>query len=339
MATSMIKVAKAISSNPGTTKKIVLTRLIPTAIEALTKNNCDVVYYDSTDEKIPYDVLEAIVGPDVDGIFCLLTDTIDENIINKSGDNLKVISTLSVGFDHLDIATCTKKNIRVGNTPRVLDVATAEIAFSLMFNVKRKIVEAKKQVHNGGWGTWSPFEYCGSEISNSVVGIVGLGNIGLTFGKMLSGFNCEIVYTGPREKKDIGDQINAKYVSFEELCKTSDIISVHCPLTEETKNLFNKDAFDLMKESAVLINTSRGPVVNQEDLYEALSKNKFFGAGLDVTTPEPIPTDHPLLTLDNCIILPHIGSATWKTRHKMVDMTVENILLGVANETLAYSVN
>ena len=135
MATSMIKVAKAISSNPGTTKKIVLTRLIPTAIEALTKNNCDVVYYDSTDEKIPYDVLEAIVGPDVDGIFCLLTDTIDENIINKSGDNLKVISTLSVGFDHLDIATCTKKNIRVGNTPRVLDVATAEIAFSLMFNV------------------------------------------------------------------------------------------------------------------------------------------------------------------------------------------------------------
>eukprot|EP00943_MAST-04B_sp_MAST-4B-sp1_P008048 g8048.t1 len=290
MASQMIKIAKAVNANGATVpKKIALTRFLPKAIEVLTQNNCDVLYFDSVDEKIPYNTLEDLVGAGVDGIFCLLTDTIDENIINKSGSNLKVVSTLSVGYDHLDVPACTAKSIRVGNTPRVLDIATAEIAISLVFNCKRKIIEASKEVPSGRWGTWSPFEYCGTEVSNSTVGIVGLGNIGFTFGKMLSGFNCEILYTGPREKKELGDQINAKYVSFEELCKQSDIISVHCPLNEDTKNLFNKNAFDLMKKSAVLINTSRGPVVNQEDLYDVLKNKKIFGAGLDVTSPVSTP--------------------------------------------------
>ena len=334
----MIKVAKAASKSVGEAKKVALTRFLPRAIEALTKNGCDVVYYDSETEKIPYSQLENLVLTGIDGIFCLLTDTIDKNIINKAGERLKVISTLSVGYDHLDVETCKARNIRLGNTPRVLDVATAEIAFSLMLNVKRKILEIHEDVPKGKWGTWSPFQYCGTEVSNSVVGIVGLGNIGLAFGKMLAGFNCRILYTGPREKAELAQQINAQYVTFEELLKQSDIVSVHCPLTEETNNLFNNSAFELMKDSAVLINTSRGQVVNQNDLYDALKNSKITGAGLDVTTPEPIPTDHPLVGLNNCIILPHIGSATWKTRHKMVDMTVENLLLGISEKDLAYPI-
>ena len=161
MASRMIKIAKAVNAKGTAPKKVALTRFLPKAIDALTQSNCDVLYFDSVDEKIPYNTLEDLVGVGVDGIFCLLTDTIDENIINKSGRNLKVVSTLSVGYDHLDVRACTAKGIRVGNTPRVLDVATAEIAISLVFNCKRKIIEASLEVPSGRWGTWSPLNIVG----------------------------------------------------------------------------------------------------------------------------------------------------------------------------------
>ena len=190
----------------------------------------------------------------------------------------------------------------------------------------------------GEWGTWQPFQYCGNDVAGRTLGIVGLGRIGLTFAKFMSGFNCKVLYSGPREKAEMAAEIGAEYCQFEDLLARSDIVSVHCPLMPATEKLINADALKKMKPSAVLINTSRGGVVDQDALAAALREGTIAGAGLDVTDPEPLPTDHELFTLSNCTVLPHVGSATMGTREKMQALATDNLIAGLKGEALPHAV-
>lgn len=275
------------------------------------------------------------------GLFCLLTDRIDAELLDHAGPSLKVVSTMSVGYNHIDIDACKARNVRVGYTPGVLDVSTAETAVALTFAVKRKIVECAERAAKGGWGVWQPFQNCGTDVSDCTVGVIGLGRIGTTYARMMKfGFNCKIIYTGPREKPEHVELLggDVEYVDMDTLLQQSDIVSMHLPLTDATRNSFNADCFSRMKKDAVFVNTSRGDVVDQNALYDALSTSKIAAAGLDVTTPEPLPPSHQLFSLTNCVILPHIGSATIKTRRAMADIAVQNLAAGVQSRELPHGV-
>ncbi|KAM9099028.1 glyoxylate reductase/hydroxypyruvate reductase [Sarcophilus harrisii] len=315
--------------------KVFITRRIPPEGQALLDQAgiSEIKRWDS-DEPIPNeDLVKGAAG--AHGILCLLTDKIDRKLLDAAGKNLKVISTLSVGVDHLDLDEIKKRGIRVGYTPDVLTDATAELAVSLLLTTSRRLPESIEEVKNGGWTSWKPLWMCGYQLSNSTVGIIGLGRIGQAIARRLKPFGVQkFVYTGRQPKPLEASEFQAEFVSVEQLAAQSDFIVVSCALTPETKKLCNKDFFQKMKKTAVFVNISRGDVVNQEDLYEALSNGQIAAAGLDVTSPEPLPTNHPLLSLKNCVILPHIGSATYATRNTMAAIAVKNLLAGLKGEPM-----
>ncbi|GMF10258.1 unnamed protein product [Phytophthora lilii] len=251
---------------------------------------------------------------------------------------------MSVGYNHIDVEACRARNVKVGYTPGVLDVSTAETAVALTFAAKRRLLECAASAKAGEWGVWQPFQYCGSDVTGSTVGVVGLGRIGTTYARMLkNGFNCKILYAGPREKTENakslgGESDSVKFVDMETLLRESDIVSLHQPLTEATRGSIGAMELQLMKESAVLINTGRGELVDQDALVQALKSKTIAAAGLDVTTPEPLSPTHPLFSLQNCVVMPHIGSATVKTRQAMADIAVANLAAGVLEENLPHGV-
>lgn len=222
---------------------------------------------------------------------------------------------------------CKKRGIRVGYTPDILTDATAELTIALLLATTRRLFEANNAVRNGGWSTWTPGWMCGTGIKNSVVGIVGFGRIGQAVAKLVKAF-CpkKIIYFNRSDKSDDAAKIGAEPSSYDQLLEQSNFVILTCAFTEQTKNLINASTFEKMKKTAILINTSRGALINQDDLYEALRLNKIGAAGLDVTTPEPLPTNSPLLSLENCVVLPHIGSAEIATRSEMSVATAQNIL-------------
>ena len=288
--------------------------------------------WDSDEPPSREEYLMSVKG--VDAILCLLSDKIDREILDSAGPQLRVISTLSVGFDHIDVEECRKRNIAIGYTPGILTNATAELTVSLLLTVSRRIKEGIAAVQNGEWGSWKPMWLCGSGLDGSTVGIVGLGRIGLAVAECLKPFGVSsFLYSGRSQKSHTGS-IDAKFVSFNQLLEKSDFVVVCCAYTPQTAGIFNKDAFLKMKSSAIFINTSRGGIVNQEDLYQALVDREIAGAGLDVTTPEPLPTNSPLLTLANCVIVPHIGSATHNTREAMAQLATDNLLAGLKGEKM-----
>ncbi|KOB77247.1 Glyoxylate reductase/hydroxypyruvate reductase [Operophtera brumata] len=246
----------------------------------------------------------------VNGVYCCLNDKIDKAVLDAAGPSLKVVSTISVGVDHIDVPECRKRGIRIGYTPDVLTDATADLT----------------EARSGGWVSWAPTWMTGPGLSGSTVGIVGFGRIGQAVARRVKAFNtAQILYynrsTRP-EAKDTG----ALKVDFDEILNKSDFIICCAALVPETKEIFNKAAFSKMKPTAIFINTSRGGTVDQVALIEALKNNTIRAAGLDVTTPEPLPLDSELFLLDNCVILPHIGSATIEARDTMGELTANNIL-------------
>jgi glyoxylate/hydroxypyruvate reductase len=279
----------------------------------------------ASDDAVPQDeLLKNVKGIDV--LFCLLTDRIDKEVLDTAGPSLKVICTMSVGYEHIDLEECRKRNIAVGNTPVVSTEAVADFAITLLLAASRRIPEGIRAVKNGEWGTWVPMWLCGPEVAESTVGIIGLGRIGYSVAKRVRGFGVKrLVYQDVVEMPHAKD-VEGEYVSMETLLTESDFIIACCNLTPETKHLFRKETFAKMKNTSVLVNVSRGGVVKLDDLYDALKTQEIRAAALDVTEPEPLPTDSPLLTLDNCIITPHIASATNEARYKMSKMTAENIL-------------
>lgn len=276
---------------------------------------------------------------EVDGLICFPYDIINREMIEE-GKNLKVISTYSVGFDHIDTEYAKKKKIRVGYTPEVLTDATADMAFSLLLDIARRVTEGDRIIREGKWKEiYGAFDYVGVDLQGKTVGILGLGRIGSTLAKRAKAFDMKITYHNRKPvTKSKERTLDAKYVSFEKLITESDFISIHVPHTKETDGLFNMKIFRKMKKTAFLINTSRGKVVNEKDLVIALKKKIISGAGLDVFDKEPIKKDHPLVKLPNIVLAPHIGSSTKETRIKMAEITVKNLNLGINGKKPIYSV-
>ena len=287
----------------------------------------------------PYEVLLEKVK-DVDGLLSLLSDRVDITLMDAA-PKLKVISNLAVGYDNIDITEAKKRGIQVGNTPGVLTETTADIAFALLMATARRVVEADRHVRKGQWKTWGPMILLGQDIHHATLGIIGLGRIGIEVAKRARGFNMNVLYHDiVRNSEETERQLGVKYISeLNELLSTSDFISVHVPLLPGTHHLIGASEFALMKPRAVFINTSRGQVVDQKALYEALRSGKIFAAGIDVTEVEPISTDDPLLTLENVVITPHIASASVHTRKNMAMMAAENLIAGLRGEVLPNCVN
>lgn len=266
----------------------------------------------------------------LDALFCTLNDKIDKEVLNAAGDRLKTIGTMSVGYDHIDVAECKSRGIRIGYTPDVLTDATAELTVALLLATSRRLLEANKEVYNGGWQAWSPNYMCGHGLKGSTVGIVGFGRIGFEVAKRIFPFKpAQILYSNRSMKDDWAHEVDAVKVTFDELLSQSDFVIVTVALTPETKHLFNSTAFAKMQPTAIFINTSRGGVVDQDALYQALESGTIHAAGLDVSTPEPLPIHSPLLKLKNLVMLPHIGSADIETRREMSKITACNILAGL----------
>ncbi|NQV40509.1 MAG: D-glycerate dehydrogenase [Nitrosopumilus sp.] len=276
---------------------------------------------------------------EIDGLICFPYDSINEKIIEE-GKNLKVISTYSVGFDHIDTEYAKKKKIRVGYTPEVLTDATADMAFSLLLDIARRVTEGDKIIREGKWKEiYGAFDYVGVDLQGKTIGILGLGRIGSTLAKRAKAFDMKIIYHNRKPvTKSKEKSLDVKYVSFEKLITKSDFISIHVPHTKETDRLFNMKIFRKMKKTSFLINTSRGKVVNEKDLAIALKKKIISGAGLDVFDKEPIKKNHPLVKLSNIVLAPHIGSSTKETRIKMAEITVKNLNLGINGKKPIYSV-
>jgi len=274
----------------------------------------------------------------VDGLLCLLTDKIDGEVLDAAGEQLKVISNFAVGYDNIDVSAATARKLPVGNTPDALTDSTADFAFTLMLSAGRRILEADRYVHDGKWQTWGPLLLLGIEMRGSTLGLVGFGRIGKAMARRAVGFDMRVIYYDPSEIKPDPD-LKATSVDFETLLEESDFISLHTPLTPDTHHLIDSEALSKMKPSVVLVNTSRGPVVDMDALYEALKFKRIFAAGLDVTEPEPLPANHPLLTLDNIVIVPHIASATRTARDKMSWLAAKNLIAGLQGEHLPNCVN
>jgi len=318
-------------------KKVLLTRTLHDFALKTLKEKYQVEIH-SGKIPIPQTELRSKIK-DVEGIICFPYDIINKETIDCA-KNLKVISTYSVGFDHIDTEYAKKKKIRVGYTPEVLTDATADLAFSLLLDISRRVSEGDRIIRDGKWKEiFGASDYVGIDLQGKTIGILGLGRIGGALAKRAKAFDMKILYNNRKHvSKSKEKTLNAKYVSFEKLISQSDFISIHVPHTKETNHLFNMKIFKKMKKSAFLINTSRGKVVNEKDLAAALRGKIILGAGLDVFESEPIKKNHPLTKLQNIVLAPHIGSSTKETRSKMAEITVKNLILGMKQKKPTYSV-
>jgi glyoxylate reductase len=268
---------------------------------------------------------------DKDGLLCMISDAIDEELLQRA-PHLKMIANYGVGFNNIDLEAATKRSIWVSNTPGVLTDATADTTFALILAIARRVVEGDRITREGKFRFWAPFHFLGRQVSGKTLGIIGMGRIGQAVARRAAGFNMGVIYhsrhrIAPEEERALG----ATFVDMDTLISMSDFISLHVPLTGETRHLINRQTFDKMKFSAYLINTSRGPVVDEKALVEALNAGRIAGAGLDVYENEPELT--PGITeLSNVVLLPHIGSRTIETRTRMAHLAIENLLAGLKGE-------
>jgi glyoxylate reductase len=281
-------------------------------------------------------LLEAV--RDIDGLLCLLTDDIDAELL-EAAPRLRIVSTMAVGYDHIDVGEATRRGVVVTNTPGVLTETTADLAFALLLAAARRLPEGDRAVREGRWTTWHPSFLLGRDVHGATLGIVGLGKIGEAMTRRAQGFRMKVLYHDSAPRPDVEKELGVAYAGFEDLLAESDFVTVHVPLTPETRHLFNDAAFGRMKPTAVFVNTSRGPVVDESALKRALESGQIAAAGIDVTEEEPLPKDDPLLRLSNLLVMPHIGSASVATRARMAEMAVENLLAGLAGERPPQCVN
>lgn len=319
------------------TQRIFIARRIPTCgIEMLSKRFEVDVW--SGELPPPKEVFKERVRG-VDGILSLLSDPIDGDVMDAAGPQLKAVANFAVGYNNIDVAAAKARNIQVGNTPDVLTDATADIAVGLMLAAARRFQESIDNVRRLEWKTWEPLGLIGQDLLGATVGIVGMGRIGRAVAQRLyGGWKMRVLYTSRAAKPEIDRELNAEWVSLEALLSRSDFVSLHTDLNSETKRLINAERLSWMKPNAVLVNTARGGIVDQDALYDALEGKRIFAAGLDVTDPEPLPNDCSLRKLDSCIILPHIGSATEKARNLMATMAAENLIAALDDQPMPYAV-
>jgi glyoxylate reductase len=303
--------------------KIYVTRQLPDAALSLLRG-CGEMRVWEPDEVISRTVLLQEVQ-EVDALLCMVTERIDEELLTHA-PRLKVVANMAVGYDNVDVPALTRWGILLTNTPGVLTETTADLAFTLILGIARRIGEAERIVREGRWRSWSPFSFLGRDVHHATLGILGLGRIGMEVAKRAKGFDMHVLYTNRGRNREAEERLGCIPVELPILLRESDFLIVLIPLTPDTRHLLSTPQFKLMKPSAFLINAARGPIVDQRALYEALRNGLIAGAALDVTDPEPIPLADPLLSLDNCLILPHIGSASIATRTRMATLAAENIV-------------
>jgi glyoxylate reductase len=274
----------------------------------------------------PYDELRRRTA-DAEGLLSLLTDRVDAELIEGS-PKLRAIANYAVGYDNIDLEAATARGIQVGNTPDVLTDATADLTFALLLAAARRLPEATASARDGDWVTWEPGRHLGYDVHGATLGIIGLGRIGRAVARRAEGFEMTVLHTGAE-----GGTL------LDELLERSDFVSIHCPLTTETHHLIDAAALQRMRPTAILINTARGPIVDQAALVTALREGRIAGAALDVTDPEPLPADDPLLTAPHVIVAPHIGSATHSARERMAQLAVENLLAALDGQPMPHAVN
>ena len=305
-------------------KVFVSQRIYPEGLDILEQAGLEVDLNDATQPLPKKELIERAKG--ADGLLCLLTDTVDAEVLREA-PNLKAVANVAVGYNNIDVGAATERGVLVTNTPDVLNEATADLAFALLLAAARRLPEADRYLRGGKFEGWELFQpHLGLDVWGKILGVAGMGRIGEAVARRAKGFNMTILYHNrSRLDPEVEQELGARYVSFEELLEKSDFISVHVPFTDETKHLFDKSAFEKMKASAVLVNTARGPVVDEEALAEALKAGQIRGAALDVFEEEP--EVHPaLLELEEYLVLvPHIGSATHETRRRMSTLAAENM--------------
>jgi lactate dehydrogenase-like 2-hydroxyacid dehydrogenase len=324
------------NSSTDTNGIVFVTRGIPEAGLRMVREVCDVHLWE---EPLPPPrdvILREVAG--CDGLLCLLTDPIDAEVI-AAGERLRVISQFAVGVDNINRQAATARGIPVGHTPGVLTEATADMAFALLMAAARRIPEGVEVVRAGQWRTWEPLGLLGADVWGATLGIVGLGRIGTAVARRGRGFGMRVLYHDRVRKPDLEAELGLEHAAVDGLLAQADFVSLHCPLTPETHHLIGERALRQMKATAILVNTARGPVVDADALVRALREGWIAAAALDVTDPEPIPSDHPLLLLPNCIVVPHIASATVTARERMAVMAAENLLAGLRGERLPYCAN
>lgn len=323
----------------GERPSVFVARVLPDEGLDPIRESCEMDLW--TDELPPPrdELLRRVAGKD--GILTLLTDRVDAELLDAAGPQLRVVSNYAVGYDNIDVPECTRRGVPAGNTPGVLTETTADLAFALLMAAARRIDEGSRYVRAGKWRTWGPMLLLGHDIHGATIGIVGFGRIGREMARRATGFGMRILYhdVQPASAEEEAALGGARRVELDELLAESDFISLHTNLSPETHHLINAAALARMKPNAVLVNTSRGPVVDPAALYEALRDGRIFAAALDVTDPEPMPADDPLLTLDNCLVVPHIASGSRVTRGRMAAMAAANLLAGVRGEPLPTPIN
>ncbi len=317
--------------------RVYVTRQIfPDALDLIEKS-AELEMWPDEEPPSPEQLREAL--SDVDGAIINVMDRIDAPLFDAA-PKLKVLSQVAVGLDNIDIPEATKRGILVGYTPGVLAKSTADLAFGLLLAVARRVVESDKWVREGNWKiSHHPMFWLGAEVNGGTLGILGLGGIGLETAKRGLGFDMKILYHSRTRKRDMEAEYGFKYASLKRVLTESDFLSIHVPLTPETNRFIGEKQLKMMKSTAILVNLSRGPVVDTDALYEALTKGWIAGAGLDVFDPEPVPKDHPLLGLDNVVVLPHIGSASNRSRREMHLLAARNLVAGLKGERLEHCVN
>lgn len=304
-------------------KKIYITRKLPDEIVEPLRKKFDVQMWHS--ETIGMSNEELITNAkDAHALWTMLSDNIDRSLI-ESLANLKVISNFGVGYNNIDIEAAKERGIAVTNTPGVLTETTADLTFALLLATARRITEVEQEIRSGNWTSWSPMQYTGMDIFGATIGIVGMGRIGEAVARRAKGFDMNVLYHNRSRKLDAEQTYGFTYVELDELLKQSDFVVLLTPLTPETKGLIGERELNLMKETAAIINVARGGIVDEQALYEALVSKKIWAAGLDVFEQEPVPVDHPLLTLPNVTMSPHIGSASIRTRLAMMQLNAKDI--------------
>lgn len=317
--------------------KVFVTRVIPAAGLERVLRDFDAEVWDGPLPPPPGVLLEK--SKLCEGILTLLTDRIDGAFLDAC-PKLKVVSNMAVGFNNVDVAAATQRGVCVGNTPGVLTEATADLAFALLLAAARRVVEGHQYTLSGKWRTWEPMGHIGQDLAGRTLGVVGLGRIGTALARRCRGaFGMNVLYNDLHRNAEAESELGARRVDLDVLLAESDFVSVHANLTEGTHGMFDAAAFRKMKRTAVFVNTARGALVNQRDLAEALASGEIFAAGLDVTDPEPPAQDDPILRLPNCIVAPHIASATVATRAAMATIAADNLLAGVEGRRLPHWVN
>ena len=317
--------------------KVVVTRKLPDQAIEMLAPYCELDIWPAEDEPIPRKVLEQNIR-DADGLYCLLTDTIDQTLLDQA-HRLRVISNMAGGYNNIDVGAASRRRIMVTNTPDVLTETTADLTFALLMATARRIVEAERFLRNGEWRTWSPMLLTGQDIYGATMGIIGLGRIGSAVARRACGFNMRVLYHSTHRNELAEQELGVEYARLDELLSQSDFVVIMTPLTPQTRNLIGARELALMKPTAVLINAARGGIVDEQALYDALKSGVIWAAGLDVFEQEPAMPDHPLLSLPNVTALPHIGSASIRTRVRMAKLAAENLLDGLAGKVPKCLVN